>query len=180
MNKIPDSRFQIPDSSGSRRGFTLIELLVAISLFAVAVSIAVGGFTRALRTQRQLISLISANSNASLAIEQIAREMRTGSAFQCLNGILDCDVIAFTNAAGERVTYAQDEVSNALTRAAGNGAAEPITAANVRIENLSFLLFQGAGTYPSRITITTSVGVNDAELAGNMTNLQTTVSARGL
>ena len=68
----------------SRSAFTLVEMLVAIALFSVVVSIAVGGFTRALRTQRQVIALIAANSNMSLALEQMAREMRTSINFSCV------------------------------------------------------------------------------------------------
>jgi prepilin-type N-terminal cleavage/methylation domain-containing protein len=65
----------------SRSGFTLIELLVAIGLFTIIVAIAVGGFTNALRTQRQVSSLIATQSNVSLALEQITREIRTGYLF---------------------------------------------------------------------------------------------------
>src|SRR5579863_5544609 len=95
-----------------RRGFTLIELLIAVSLFAIAVAIAAGGFVRALRTQRQLIALVSANSSASLAIEQIAREIRTGTDFTCSTGIpnayngLTCTDLSFVDATGQQVTYA--------------------------------------------------------------------------
>lgn len=65
----------------SRSGFTLIELLITIGLFTIIVAIAVGGFTNALRTQRQVSSLIATQSNVSLALEQITREMRTGYLF---------------------------------------------------------------------------------------------------
>jgi prepilin-type N-terminal cleavage/methylation domain-containing protein len=65
----------------SQRGFTLIEMLVAIGVFAVVVAIATGGFVNSLRTQRQVASLISAQSNASLVLEQMAREIRTGFLF---------------------------------------------------------------------------------------------------
>lgn len=162
----------------TRKGFTIVELLVAISLFVIAVSVAVGGFVRALRTQRQLISLISANSNASLAIEQMAREMRTGSGFQCVNGTLDCTILSFTNANGEKVTYSEDELSQTLARTVGNGPPNPLTAANVRIVGLGFHIFQSAGNFPPRLTVTLGVGVKDAELQGNITNIQTTVSSR--
>jgi len=65
----------------SQKGFTLIESLVSVGIFSVVVSIAAGGFVQALQTQRQLEGLISANSNAGLVIEQMAREIRTGRAF---------------------------------------------------------------------------------------------------
>ncbi len=70
----------------SNSGFTLVELLVAIALFTIIVGVAVGGFTNALRTQRQVSSLIATQSNVSLALEQIAREIRTGYLF-CHSGV---------------------------------------------------------------------------------------------
>lgn len=64
-----------------KKGFTLVELLITVGLFATIVTIAVGGFTNALRTQRQVASLISAQSNVSLALEQMSRQVRTGYLF---------------------------------------------------------------------------------------------------
>jgi prepilin-type N-terminal cleavage/methylation domain-containing protein len=64
-----------------RSGFTLIELLVAIALFSIVVAIASSGFVSALRTQRQVASLISTQSNVTLVLEQMAREERTGYLF---------------------------------------------------------------------------------------------------
>lgn len=62
-------------------GFTLIELLIAIALFSIVVEIAASGFVNALRTQRQISSLISAESNVTLVLEQMSREVRTGYLF---------------------------------------------------------------------------------------------------
>jgi prepilin-type N-terminal cleavage/methylation domain-containing protein len=67
--------------NNSPKGFTLVEMLVAMGIFTIVVAIAIGGFINSLRTQRQVASLISAQSNASLVIEQMAREMRTGFLF---------------------------------------------------------------------------------------------------
>ncbi len=64
-----------------QKGFTLVELLVAIAVFAIVVTIASSGFVNALRTQRQVASLISTESNMSLVLEQMAREERTGYLF---------------------------------------------------------------------------------------------------
>lgn len=64
-----------------QKGFTLIEMLVTVGLFTIIITIAVGGFTNAIRTQRQVSSLISTESNVSLALEQMTREIRTGYLF---------------------------------------------------------------------------------------------------
>jgi prepilin-type N-terminal cleavage/methylation domain-containing protein len=65
----------------TKKGFTLIEMLVTVGLFTIIIAIAVGGFTNAIRTQQQVSSLISAQSNVSLALEQMSREIRTGYLF---------------------------------------------------------------------------------------------------
>ena len=70
-----------------KKGFTLIEMLVTVGLFAIIITIAVGGFTNAIRTQQQVSSLISTQSNVSLALEQMSREVRTGYLFCHLPGV---------------------------------------------------------------------------------------------
>jgi prepilin-type N-terminal cleavage/methylation domain-containing protein len=65
----------------NKKGFTLVETLVAIAIFAIVVLIGVGGFANALHTQGEVSSLIAAQSNASIALEQMAREIRTGYLF---------------------------------------------------------------------------------------------------
>src|SRR5262249_39846319 len=73
-------RFWILDSSA----FTLIELLVAIALFSTLVAIATGGFVNALRSERQASAMMAAESNVDIALEEMAREMRTSYLF-CRN-----------------------------------------------------------------------------------------------
>ncbi len=64
-----------------KKGFTLVELLITVGLFVIIITIAVGGFTNAVRTERQVSLLISAQSNVSLVLEQMSREIRTGYLF---------------------------------------------------------------------------------------------------
>ncbi len=159
----------------ARAGFTLVELLVAITLFSIVISIAVGGFVRALRTQRQIISLIAANSNASLAIEQMARELRTGKNLVCDNGARFCDALTFQNADNDTVVYLVED--GVLERKVNSGEPQPFTAANVRIP---YAHFSVPDTNPDRVTISLGVGVYNPELEENITNIQTTVSSRAL
>lgn len=163
-------------NKGSRRrkGFTLIELLVAVSLFSIAVAIASGGFVRALRTQRQLIALISANSSASLAIEQMAREIRVGTGFDCVGVAGLCDELRFTNAEGEQVAYLLED--GELRRESG-GNARALTPSDAEIRYLSFLLL-GDVNYPPRITVAMGVTARSPGVDQAVTNLQTTVSSR--
>lgn len=64
-------------------GFTVAELMVAAGFFVVVLGIVVGGFTSAIRSQRDIAALISVNNNMGLVLEQIAREIRVGQNF-CL------------------------------------------------------------------------------------------------
>lgn len=181
-----------------RKGFTLIELIIAIALFSILVGIAAGGFTSALRTQRQVAALISAQSNASLTLEQMARELRTGYLFchdvsgnptcTCTGGAgpnstLACDnFIDFHNSETADVNY---ELTNgALERSENGGALQPITAANVSVQYLTFRLFGSAEGDHWNPRITVSMGVapssTDPAVSNTILNLQTTVSARAI
>jgi type II secretory pathway pseudopilin PulG len=69
-----------------KAGFTLVETLVSVGIFMILVTIAVGGFVQALHTQGEVTQLISAQSNVSLGVEQMAREIRTGYLFCHFSG----------------------------------------------------------------------------------------------
>ncbi len=164
----------------SRTGYTIIELLVAMTVFMMLISVTSGIFIRALRTQRMTTALIAANSNAGLAIEQISREIRTGTGF-VTNGIS----LTFNNAKNQSVTYRWNNVSSALAieRSIDGINFKRITADNVRIHNLNFTVFRGpsqANPYPARITIVLQVGALTQFPDAPLVNLQTTVSARVL
>jgi prepilin-type N-terminal cleavage/methylation domain-containing protein len=162
-----------------RAGFTLIELLVAMTLFMVVISVAVGGFVRALRIQRQLSAFVAANGNVSLAIEQIAREIRTGRDFNSPQR----DTLTFTNASGEKVTYAYDADLDTLVRQAGVGNPEPIVSQTIVLKSVVFEV-QGnavpADRYPTRVTIGLVVVPKANGIETSEVRLQTTVSARSL
>jgi type II secretory pathway pseudopilin PulG len=173
-------------------GFTIAELLVAMGIFVILIGIVTGIFIGGFRTQRSLVSLIAANDNAGLALEQMGREMRTGVAasFCIVDASLICNpsstqgsAIGFTNAEAIPIVYRLD--GTAISRREGaSGSFEAITGNNVVIRNLLFLLSTPPPappvTWPPRITITLSVGSPEASLANIVTNIQTTVSGRNL
>lgn len=184
--------------AASQRGYLLIELMVAITIFSIVVVIAVGSFVNALRTQRQVAALSGAESNLDVALEQMAREIRTGSLFCVMadgitfdpacgcsvhydaqNNIVEtCSAITFTDADGNNVEYSLD-TSSTLEKSV-NGTAQEVTGSNVKVQYFNSILF---GNTPGdhwnpRITITLGIHPNDASLSGNVLNLETTVSAR--
>lgn len=157
-----------------KSGFTLVEFLVAAALFLVVVTVASGGFIQALRTQRNLVALMAVNDNASLSLEQMAREMRTGFGFSAADngGRID-----FTNAAGIPVVYELDSEGGVVRNS------QKITADNVRVKNLKFILRDCPPrvlplSCPRRITVSLNAVSEKYDLENFAVNLQTTVSAR--
>ncbi|MEY4731554.1 MAG: hypothetical protein RL681_500, partial [Candidatus Parcubacteria bacterium] len=73
--------YRMKKIAGEREGFTIVETIISLAVFSVLVSVAMGGLATAMRTQRQTTALIMVNSNIPFALEQMAREMRTGIDF---------------------------------------------------------------------------------------------------
>ena len=180
-----------------RSGFTMVELIVAMSVFIIAITIAVGSFVRVIRTQRIVNHLMGINSDASLTIEQIAREIRTGHSFEikdfpvsnpvCENRVAgQKDELTFTNFKNKSITY--HSVSKVFMRRECpiegsapncNGVSFfPMTASNILVNYLCFQKIQVNGNDPWRITIFSGFGSTNPDLAGNILNIQTTVSSR--
>jgi len=186
-------------------GFTLVETIISIGIFMILVSIAVGGFVQALHTQGEVGTLISAQSNVSLGVEEMAREIRTGYLFchdsgsntpssSCdsavgtpchknSDGSWSCPALDFFNSNSEHVNYGLS--NGALTRSDNdqdNGARLPLTSGDVTVKYLSFRLFgniEGDGWAP-RITILLGIAPSssDPAIANTVLNFETTVSAR--
>jgi len=149
----------------------MIELLVAMSLFVVVIALVSGVFVRALRSQRNIVGLIAANSNAALVLEQMMREMRTGVDF-------DAPVpeeINFISAKDESVTYRLEADAQGIGFLARNE--DRLTAENVNVRKLNFILL-GDPAFPPRITIIFQLSPANNALKDYLVNLQTTVSAR--
>jgi prepilin-type N-terminal cleavage/methylation domain-containing protein len=160
-------------------GFTMVELLVAMGLFVILTSITTAGFIQALRSQRALVALMAANDNASLALEQMSREIRLGYNFQTN---VSRDALTFVNAYNEIVTYRLR--NQAIERGTGNVLSGmtfyPLTSGIARIDSIQFRLAgerSGDGS-PPRITINLLVGARGRGLENIAVRIQTTVSAR--
>lgn len=169
------------------RGFTLIESLVAVGLFGLIISVAVGGFVKALRTQSQVTALLAANGNASLAIEQIAREIRTGYNFKkCASPNLQfgfCEDLEFTNSSGRAVVYEVDSDNGRgfIAKSEDGGVPVRVTADNVDVKYMDFYMEgerKGDGE-PPRITVSIGVAPGGGSVGEmSITRIQTTISAR--
>ncbi len=192
-------------ASPHRKGFTLVELLVAMGLFMIIIAIAVGAFVSALRTQRQVSSFISAQSNVSLTIEQIARQIRTGYLFchdsgvssmlpscgchldptQASMNVYDCSELDFyaSNGHVEYKLPTSGPFAGAIVESTNGGVTwQPLTSNTVEVRYLQFRLFgQFEGDHwPPRITISMGIAPSstDPAVANDVFNLETTVSSR--
>lgn len=199
--------FKISNFNLQKKGFTMIELLVAMSVFAILTSIAAGGFINVLRNQRTVAALMAANDNMGIAMEQIAREMRTGYNFCKVAG--SSSKFQFINSKNEVVRYQfnNNGIERSVSKTFGDTTPtcndtddsnwfsyNKITADNVKINkfnvgicgkniiNSTLLDDCGPGgiSYPPRITL--GIGITssepDIEKLGISTNIQTTVTAR--
>ncbi len=182
----------LPSATFTRRksgaGFTLIELMVALSVFIIVTTIAVGGFVSALRSQRQVAALISANNNVSLALEQMAREIRTGRNF-CDSFMTECflpDVLKFYTAQGELITYRKgnDPISGSFIERGVSSDFQRITGIGAFVWSLNFFVKGdindelGANQWPTRVTITVGVSAKEKGVSEGVIRLQTTISSR--
>ncbi len=174
----------------TNRGFTLVELIVAMSIFLIAIVVIVGVFIRSLRTQRIVNHLMAVNSNTSLVIEQMAREIRTGYDFDlhtvapptCTGS--QFEELEFMNSKGNKVFYRKESDVIAREECAGedctSSSFEPLTASNITVDRLCFLNTGNLNNNrdPWRITTFLTVDSSNPQLTGNIINFQTTVSAR--
>ncbi len=167
--------------SKNRRGFTLLELMVALGIFSVVMLIAVDGFVRSLRTQRQASAFSFVNSNLSTVIEQMAKEIRTGKNF-CANGILcgSSSQLSFVNANNKTVTYCFDSGSIKKNIGQDCSSGQKITGENVSVQYLNFIISgnRGNDSFPPRVTILVGANPKNKSASSYVVNLQTTVSSR--
>lgn len=180
----------------NEKGFTIVELIVAVAIFVIAVSVTTGIFIRALKVQRLVNDVMAVNSNASLGLEQIMREIRTGFDFQITNTINNnaCgasqtiqnnefgDKLSFTRMRGDiptNVIYYWNQANANIERTEGALQTSILTAANVSVNRLCFLLPQKDNiNAPWRVSLFMKVGPRNDSSPENMINLETTVSAR--
>lgn len=179
--RIFSSVSQLRKHLRERRAFTIIEFMVAVALFSIVISIAMGSFVRALRTQRQLVALMASNSNVSLAIEQMAREIRTGHNF-CLGSCAGSpDTLLFTNRNGQQIIYCKE--ANVIKRGVNTASctnAQKITSDKVDVGAMQFIGrgMNAGDNYPPRITISVTISPQETGVETSKVFLQTTVSAR--
>ncbi|MDP3953753.1 MAG: prepilin-type N-terminal cleavage/methylation domain-containing protein [bacterium] len=167
--------------TNNQSGFTLMELLVSMTIFLVVLGLSSGIFLQTLRSQRAVVGITEAMNNVTLALEQIAREARTGFAFESEGQLGE---LRFRNGFGNYVAYGLigDIESGVIGRCESPGSAgcdlvddlEPITSADVKVDSLKFFLQNNANQPP---LVTVAIGVELDKSAPPLV-MQTSVSSR--
>ncbi len=70
-------------------GFTLIEVMISIGLFTVVMIVGITAILRVNNTYRKARTQRSAVDNLSFMMEDMARNMRLGSHYRCINSLSD-------------------------------------------------------------------------------------------
>lgn len=176
---MENSKYQIQISK-DRAGFTVVELIIAMGLFVILLGIVSGSFINALRTQGRIVALVAANDNANSSLEQMTREIRTASQFDLRFDLRDEGDLTFTNYKDEEVTYhlALDGSIERIVKVDGEEIFKKITADNVRVKTLNFILCDPLDCQTPRITVALGVSPAEPSIADIVLNMQTSVSAR--
>lgn len=184
-------------------GYTIVELLVGVGLFLTATSVIVGIFIQGIRSQKLLNSLLEVQSNSSLIVEQIMREIRLGFYFKAipsagdfcgdLNPLLsqNLEFTRFVHKEKIRTKYIWDDVSKDIIRKVqkldsagnpvGNEQITQLNASSVAVNKLCFLVNdveEDPRQKPWRVIMSFNVGSSNAGLENKTLDFQTTVAAR--
>lgn len=164
------------DTLKKEGGFTIVELIVAMGLFVVITAVAVAAFTQALRSEQRLTAVMSVDSSASAALEQMVREIRTGYNFQYQPSSAATHSLSFVSPEGNVTFSLQNNVIVRQTSAFSS----PITSSNVKVKNLQFLVNQPEGDFCAPWRVTISMVVADAQATDSTQDImmQTTASSR--
>jgi len=192
------------ESSVFNRGFSLVEMLVAVAIFMSIMTVAVSSLISIINANNKAQSIKSTIDSVTFAIENISRDMRVGSDYQCLppdtEGKSDClgggPSVQYVNSEGYLIKYvfSTDSSLGVLTRTDLNcyPFTDPCPAidlisrdSNVNISNMTFFVIgadHGSDTMPTRtqprVIITASGLISSKGSTPTSFNLQTTASQR--
>lgn len=159
------------------KGFSMIEMMVAMSLFTVAIAITIGIFLQAVKINKTALSLVEANDNLMIAIEEISRSVRQGVNFTELP---NSKGVQFTDAlSGSEIIYQLNDEENAIIKTVGPPSATPITHVitpdTVKISGFQTVITTNSN--PKRVTVK-FLAAPKGQLEQFTTRVQTTISSR--
>jgi prepilin-type N-terminal cleavage/methylation domain-containing protein len=144
------------------RGFTLVEMIVSVGIFAMVMLAATSAYLGLISLDRQARATNQVVNNLSFAVDAMARGIRTGTNYRCIdpagspdgngnstNGGCTCFSYTDTNLA-QSVTYHR-EANGTIGRAIGvssclDNLSEPITDPSINIASNGLIFYvRGAG-----------------------------------
>lgn len=170
-----------------KRGFTLIEMIVSLGLFTIILFALSSAFLTVINADRKSRATSIALDNLNLALEDMSRRIKTGYAYDCgpLGAPKDCmagdSTLNFTDQNGNRTTYRPTTDTFGIDRATIGLPVLRITAPEIKITNLKFIV-NGTATTPGDtvspyVTILIS-GTTNVGLTSSTFNMETTVTQR--
>ena len=149
--------FRISDfgfSASPQRGFTLIEMLIALAIFSIIMVISVGSLISLINANHKAQTLKTVVNNLHFALENMSRNIRTGTNYHCGGGDVrlpaDCATVPQTQLAfkardGNYMAYRIDQ-NGAIVRSRSSDYTQlfdsdnliPVTAPEIKVEALSF------------------------------------------
>jgi prepilin-type N-terminal cleavage/methylation domain-containing protein len=159
-------------SAQGKKGFTLIEMIVAVGVFTVAITISLASFLNITAIQRKTSAMRTINDNLNFSLEIMMREIRSGTNYKVGGGGTS---LAIVNNYKKNIVYSLNTVNNQIERSEEGGPAIALTAPEVKITKLFFVV---DSTFQPRVTVVVNGETGENEKSKSVFNLQTTISQR--
>jgi len=180
------------DASSKRGGFTLIEMLVSVSIFTLVMLIATSAVFTIVASNKKAESLKSVMDNLNFALENMTRNIRTGSNYSCVDTGGNCPggdtSFSFTpnQSTDETIEYSISNGQIMETDQLANGSwTSPyaLTASEISVTKLEFYLVGsgGQGTFGAGLqprVLMTVIGTAGTSTTATQFKIQTTLSQR--
>lgn len=156
-------------------GYTLIELMVAVGLFALVMTLVTGSYLVMIGINRNVQSVSTGINNLSFALEDMTRNIRTGTNYSSATG----NTFSYKETGGQTIQYSLS--NGTIQESKGGGFPSPLTDPSVTITSLTFY---PAGTtagdsLQSRVTIIVSGDVPSGSNRTEHFTIQTGATMRG-
>lgn len=151
------------------RGYSLLEMVVAVGLFSVVMLVITGAYLTLIDLDRKARATNDLVASLSFAVENIARNLRTGRDYACWStgGNGTCNRITFTDSQSQTVTYllkSDATIGQCTGGSCSDATAIALTDAHIDIDALTFYVRgvgPGDGLEP-QVTISVHGGITTA------------------
>jgi prepilin-type N-terminal cleavage/methylation domain-containing protein len=155
-----------------KKGFTLIEMIVAVGVFTVAITIILASFLNITDIQRKTAAIRTINDNLNFSLETMMREIRSGTSYSIGESGTSLSIV---NNYKKNIVYNLNTVDNQIERSEEGGPVIVLTAPEVKITKLFFVV---DNSFQPIVTIIISGETGESEKTKSVFNLQTTISQR--